>query len=412
MGNKAQKCCCCPECTVTGGCCGCVCQRICVTLAGDGEDCECRTASVELPFNTTERSFLGTLTCGGMSVDLRYFFETEYGVCYLKLRSVALGYPEGQERQWRVGPDFDCETMATSITVDLLGLGAYACPTGTLTTACVPFVKPVGCAGCKCMCECICVTVLGTSGRKCTGKLCWDGYSDLYSGNVRCDARDVGDYVDLDHYVELRYRPRSEVDPYADPYDDSCVAVLSIPTLGVTDQWVVAACGTGAVNLTYQVVVSPYETLTITTRCAKCNESCDVVTCVTCASPLPRVMTVRVSGCANGSSSATFTAFTDLGPNSIQVINGWISGPIGCIGCIVINCVSEGVFVARFFKTDCRNTDGAQSYLESVFTVTCDPLYAAVVIPAGPFRLWADTFTGTGCCVTNSQGNLLLELSA
>ena len=265
MGMKSQKCCCCPSCTTKAGCCKCVCRRICVTFTPDAEINSdyfpCEEVSTEVEYDG--EAWVGSVN----GIDFRYYFENVYGDCYFKLRSIALGFDEGNERAWLVGDDaysIQCSNPITSVDV-----GAYGdeCSAGVLTTACASKVVPRHCTGCDCVCECLCITY-ARGGCVASGKACWDGY-----GNWRVTLQ-CGAYADPVEIVIALFARADTCDDYVDPYcdktDRTCVLLMSL------DNEPGGAAEPTCPDISATWTLGEYgETPTvITARCAVCNEDC------------------------------------------------------------------------------------------------------------------------------------------
>jgi hypothetical protein len=268
VGAKQNKCCCCPACTVNPDqCCTCIPTTICVTLEPYGSD----PVSIELDWDSDGKQFAGSI--GGH--DLLFYFERdEYtDECCFKLRSDSLGFPEGYEHCFVVGDDIDCETLTASLDTD----------DGLLTIEAVERITPETCNTCRCLCECLCVTVTQTLDETitCTGKACWDYAQQAYVGTVICN-----DYEETEREVTIKIGPKglycedtypeSDYDD-CDPYDETCVIVLSVPSLGIEDEWQELTEPCEERNLDYSWTLEPYGfgEVGITIRCAICNEDCN-----------------------------------------------------------------------------------------------------------------------------------------
>lgn len=280
MGNKAQKCCCCPECTAAPGrCCQCIPTTICVTLTPEYED----PCSVELDWDASSRSFLGALVCNGTTYDLLFFFDKDDG-CKFKLRSVALGFPEDYEMSWAIPYDIGCGDLKAEVETSE-GLLEFEAPEK---------YAPTGCRGCKCLCECICVDAIIFGRGRYVGKLCWQDYnSDEWCGTLT-DV--VNPYDQIEACVRMRRRGEMcdpEIEEDCDPYDDTCVMVLSIPDAGI-EEWVdLEECEHRSIAHTFEL----YEG-TISLFCAHCNQDCTPdFGCFPCdPDEMPETLTVTVTG--------------------------------------------------------------------------------------------------------------------
>lgn len=229
MGLQTAQCCCC-TCSVTTLCCACVCKRLCVVVTPpegsvDDRGQACKPRSVELEWDVDEQHWAGPLD----EIDLLYYFEQEYGLCFLKLRSTFLGYPLGSERTWIVGNgygDVSCKLMETTIeNVPEIGTGSpptHVCTGGTLTTYCAHKINPAVCTGCQCACECLCVTYI--KGDDVVGiKACWDGINS-WTGTIHIGSESIS--------IVLSLFPKSDLQEFIDrsdydPNDHSCRLVLS-----------------------------------------------------------------------------------------------------------------------------------------------------------------------------------------
>jgi hypothetical protein len=311
MPNKAQKCCCCPDCTVNPGkCCACIPETICLTFTVYGQD----PCSGELDWDRTNKRFAGTI-CGH---DILLYFERDsYDQnCYFKLRSTSLGFPEGYEHAWEVGYEIDCETLTASVVADDV----------TLDIVGVEKVIPTECTGCKCLCECICVTY---SAPCCYLKIraCWDEYIQQYIGSGVC-----GDGSPIN--VAIGLEPANSGIPYTnyeyDPDDTSCVAVVY-----VNDEnkgWFRPACPLVNGELVFDEGTDDEVTITVECAdCAPCPDDCDhcadngsiIPTCTMCYE-VPLLYHVLIqAACIDGglfqlaSNAATTCRWTSIEPVDI-----------------------------------------------------------------------------------------------
>lgn len=299
MAGKHNKCCCCPICTTKPGkCCACIPETICVTYYPKyGDPC-----SVELDFDQITKTFSGSIVCD-ITVDLMfYFYRDRYdGKCYFKLRSEALDHGLGYELKWEIGYEIDCETLSAES------------DDGAIEFVKVDKVTPRNCDGCKCLCECLCVAMTRSVPAVvpyvifCVGKICWDYVEEAYLGSVTC--RELENNVDVDYDFSIHFGRRGDYDPYADPYDKTCVLVLNIPGLGVVDLWreITPGCVGRSINVSFSFKYN-YEDVTVDVRCAMCNELCGILSlCCNVILPvtlfatfLGRVDSLPECACADG----------------------------------------------------------------------------------------------------------------
>lgn len=417
--------------TIPGCCCGCLeghtkccrcectCRRLCVTFTPEDElDSNyqpCEVVSDELAWNASEEAFIGEVA----GIDVRYYFEQEGDECYFKLRSAALGFPEGYEAAWGMGSDYgdlDCSNLATEVSVPATPY--VDCSAGKLTTSCAVKIVPQNCTGCGCTCECLCISYFHGD---CTvgARACWDGYGS-WRGTVKC-----GPYEEIDIVISMGPKGMicdPETDPYCDPDDDRCVLLLSMDSQD-HGEGVHAACPDVSSSWTIAGSYGEEDTV-ITARCARCAEDCKLQPPVGCCvgytlpdvlyttlqvrlrvydlehwpggpylpgDPLPPYPLVEELDCA----TYVFTSVRD--PVFTNQWNGeWLFTPeCGCLGDqfiptslrVTVQCiplVNESKLVVHIggAADECA-FHGGNGYAQDTFVFNCEPFLARFVVDYG-----------------------------
>lgn len=257
----SYRCCCCGSCTDDTTCCNCICRFLCVKLeipAGCGTP-PCTVAEVELRFDTTTNSWIGTITCGNASIDVDFYISDVGGDCKLCLRSTCLGYGVGSESCKPGAGAISCSTLTASwpLTAQQLSdcSGGLCATTGTLSTKCSKShspkegTPPVNCLTCECICDCLCFVAITSDcpdPQPVRKKGCWDATIPGFRVTMSCTG--LPDYT-----IEVKYT--------LEPVFGDCIVLLNIPSCGVVDvvmglcfndyanYHILATCGTFAICL-------------------------------------------------------------------------------------------------------------------------------------------------------------------
>jgi len=416
-------CCCCPSCNLKNQvCCDCLCKTLCITFEVDPEEedpvfigtssdpgeivqfgpevaankCGCRSTTVEVDYDQEEDSWSTTLVCGDIVVDLLYYFDPNgpgtgtgtncdigtggpYSCCQFKLRSDALGFPEGEEYVWELGNEagdsvgtgtgtarrdeiVNCLSMDTYLTLDITdvpgsaGTGAGVtndCQVGTselddctqavLRTECAVKVSPKKCNNCNCFCESICLKytryIDGAECAECDGLLTWDSDLQTYSGTLRCsEEQEKTATLAIDPYSDWGTGTGTGIDA------NSCVAVLTITTTDIEDEWqLLLECTESWPSPTWTFSTGDPELdyLEITTRCANCEEDClDLGECPCCYRPSDFVVSpeaVVARTILDFSLSSECGGFTEESEGYLEISEPWSCGVELLVGFSVLD---------------------------------------------------------------------------
>lgn len=195
------SCCCCSKCGVAlpadvAVCCLCSCDQLCVSLEsltgvgvgsecpGYTDDCNCLKEIAVVPWDQDECAYIGEVSCGSVTVDLRFDVKICDGQCHLCLTSTCLGL-DGVCGVSGTGVNADVEDCLPFTPGNINGdcgkylrdcdqsggwdeswtVNAVDCEPGTNCTSmlihaeCYPRVNPAGeglnrlCKDCDCVCE-------------------------------------------------------------------------------------------------------------------------------------------------------------------------------------------------------------------------------------------------------------------
>lgn len=227
--SSSGGCGCCSKCGAAlpedvSACCLCVCDEICVTVSGgvlgtapfDCEPvgtstdsvCSCAGGKFLIPWDKAECAYVGTISCGGLTIDLRFEVKQCSNVgtgtgtgssegpatdCHLCLTSSCLnlsGVCPTHCREFTPGNlsgdcgKFlkDCDQSGgwnSTWTVDASGCGDADCTSVDIAVQCSDRINPAGqdqdrlCKDCDCVCECVCITYRETDCIERTVKTCW-----------------------------------------------------------------------------------------------------------------------------------------------------------------------------------------------------------------------------------------------
>jgi hypothetical protein len=250
MKSAVSKCCCCGECKGVVGCCACACKTLCFSIEG-----AYRTYGSEADWDGEAFETVLDSDAGEVNVSVT-FEQDEYG-CYV------IGNEGGYEKvRYEVGYEILCNNLT----------GVIPTSVGDVSFVCTTKAKP-RCTTCECLCECVCVTLTDYSGYGdgeyvYTGKLCWDEYTQMYSGTV---AEITQSADPLTREVQIWIRPNEYTDEcemlvYVDGEESSVIPLILENCNGRDFNHIVDfSDGSGGTKYTAQI------------RCAECHEECDPV---------------------------------------------------------------------------------------------------------------------------------------
>lgn len=362
MGSKANKCCCCPPCSVSTECCSCACEALCATIEvpenGTGSGTAVKTCSRELKWNGLGWS--GVLQCGLLNIDLlvtqENLEEPDRNGCHLILASGALGYTKGTigsgsgsgtsqdtRLKYKIPEEADCKKP--SISVD----SVY----GPITIECAKRVVFKNCT-CSCKCECLCVGItkqLLTGPNPLVygiGTACWNEETGAYEGTVTYDDEDKTT-EQVTFSIEPAYLHTVGTGSGSgtgtgtgtnEPKDMSCM-------IGFQDSWQRLSCVAEEMDhrWEFETVVDGVivEIKQVGISCLQCNAKCRPVLWVPCCfAPLPPELfatiesTSEACSCAGGTISLEYSGISYNGDGSYRA--SWSGeGSFGCPSNVTVN---------------------------------------------------------------------------
>lgn len=341
--------CCCSVCgkklaTPNSLCCGCVCDALCVTIDGEvyggvveclpttgtgsGETCGCVQVTTKVGWDDDECAWIGTVGCGGLSIDLKFEILEIDGDCYVCLTSDCLGLIqlrtgtgtgdecglitpgcnswEGESCGSYVKDGDQDGGINADWTVDASDCGDLMCGSIDINAVCADRTNPAGkgidrlCIDCDCVCNCICITYLEDTA--CGVQIvqsCMDSWTG--TGSNRWEHTFAG-CPGGDQTVTISLKRRDS--------DGCCLWELETTRGSVTNPEQKAACpdATHTWNLTG---LDADAAGAVDIACAECNE-CKVQTGC-CQDPLPMTLTgtiVPTASCGSASGTVSFSVFS------------------------------------------------------------------------------------------------------